>query len=152
VQYVQPFGVMTSEFEGLAVNKNTLILLGFAVFIGLGLAYFSKKGDMPEGIPVEVALPELSAEAKIGKKRFEANCMRCHGLNAAGTNKGPPLIHKIYEPGHHSDLSFQRAAKFGVRAHHWPFGNMPPVSGVGEGDVSQIILYVREVQRANGIY
>jgi len=143
---------MTSGFEDFAVNKKTVILLGVAVIIGLGLSYFTKKGDMPEGIPVDVSLPEFTTEAKIGQKRFKANCMRCHGLNAAGTHKGPPLIHKIYEPGHHSDLSFQRAAKFGVRAHHWPFGNMPPVSGVSEGDVGQIILYVRELQRANGIF
>ena len=64
----------------------------------------------------------------------------------------PPLVHKIYEPNHHGDLSFQLAAKNGVRAHHWPFGNMPPIEGVSENEVSEIIVYVRELQRANDIH
>jgi mono/diheme cytochrome c family protein len=96
-------------------------------------------------------VPELSASARRGAGVFDANCAACHGKNAAGTQQGPPLIHKIYEPNHHSDMSFQRAVKLGVRAHHWPFGNMPPVAGVAEAEVSQIIAYVRELQRANGI-
>ena len=47
--------------------------------------------------------------------------------NAAGQNGvAPPLVHKLYEPGHHSDMAFIMAAKNGVRSHHWRFGNMPP--------------------------
>ena len=102
---------------------------------------------------VSVTLPEqLSDNAIIGKRIFEAKCASCHGRNAAG-QKGvaPPLIHKIYEPSHHGDESFQRAAALGVRAHHWPFGNMPPVDGLTRSDVSTIITYVRELQRTNGI-
>ena len=44
------------------------------------------------------------------------------------------------------------AAKNGVRQHHWPFGNMPPVEGITDSEISNIIAYVRTVQRANGIY
>jgi hypothetical protein len=58
----------------------------------------------------------------------------------------------IYEPGHHGDESFQRAAAQGVRAHHWRFGNMPPVEGVTRSDVKMIISYVRDLQRATGIH
>jgi hypothetical protein len=60
-------------------------------------------------------------------------------------------VHKIYEPSHHGNESFQRAVAMGVRAHHWPFGNMPKVAGVTRAEVSTIITYVRELQRANGI-
>ncbi len=141
-----------SEFEEIYMNKNTMILLGVAVIIGVGLSLAMKGGGKaPDGIPVLVKVPALSSEAKIGRSAFEANCQRCHGSNGAGTGKGPPLIHKIYEPGQHSDLSFVRAAKSGVRAHHWPFGNMPPITGISEEDVGEIILYIRELQRANGI-
>lgn len=110
--------------------------------------------DIAVGDPIEdVRLPvELSSNAVIGKRAFDAKCASCHGANAAGQNGvAPPLVHKIYEPGHHSDEAFQRAAKSGVRAHHWQFGNMPPVSGLTRGDVQHIALYVRELQRANGI-
>mgnify|MGYP005998193611 CR=1 FL=1 len=64
---------------------------------------------------------------------------------------GPPLIHKIYEPGHHGDMSFQLAAMNGVRAHHWAFGNMPAVEGITPSDITNITTYVRAIQRANGI-
>jgi len=110
--------------------------------------------DLARGAPiVEVRLPEqLSPEATIGQRAFEAKCAECHGANAAGQNGiAPPLIHRTYEPTHHSDESFQMGVKNGVRAHHWPFGNMPPVEGLTRADVQYIVRYVREVQRENGI-
>ena len=86
-----------------------------------------------------------------GQEIFIKNCSICHGINARGTKKGPPLIHKIYEPSHHDNASFYRAVQNGVQQHHWSFGKMPPVAGVPRQDVSQIISYVRAVQVANGI-
>ena len=71
--------------------------------------------------------------------------------NASGTGLGPPLVHKIYEPGHHQDFTIQSAVRNGVPAHHWQFGNMPPVPTVSDEDVPNIICYIRELQRANGI-
>ncbi len=101
---------------------------------------------------VAVKVPELSEVAIQGKKFFDTHCITCHGPNGAGTNQGPPLIHKIYEPNHHSDKSFYRAAANGVNGHHWPFGNMPPVETVKQDEVTKIITYVRELQKANGIF
>ena len=83
---------------------------------------------------------------------FNANCSACHGVNAAGTNLGPTLIDRIYHPNHHSDFSFLNAATRGVQQHHWGFGNMPPVPGVSPAEVEKIVCYVRQVQRANGIF
>ena len=94
----------------------------------------------------------LSDSAQIGKRAFEAKCVACHGVNAAGqVGVAPPLVHKIYEPSHHGDESFQRAVSLGVRAHHWRFGNMPAVEGLTRGDVAMVATYIRELQRANGI-
>ncbi len=102
---------------------------------------------------VEVTLPaELSGPAQIGKRAFDGTCAACHGANASGRiGYGPPLVHKVYEPGHHGDMAFYMAVQNGVRAHHWPFGDMPAQSGLTRADVSDIIAYVREMQRANGI-
>ena len=86
-----------------------------------------------------------------GAALFAENCARCHGVAADGTNMGPPLVHRLYEPGHHPDFSFQSAVKNGVIAHHWNFGDMPPVAGLSEDDVAQIVAYVRELQREGGI-
>lgn len=103
---------------------------------------------------VQIDLPqELSEAAKIGQRIFEVKCAVCHGENAVGQNGvAPPLVHRTYEPSHHSDIAFQLAVQNGVRAHHWRFGNMPPIDGLTRADVQSIVAYVRELQRANGIY
>ena len=44
-----------------------------------------------------------------------------------------------------------RAASLGVRAHHWYFGDMPAVEGLTRGDMTMIVAYIRELQRANDI-
>ena len=69
-----------------------------------------------------------------------------------GRTKGRRWSISIYEPNHHGDMSFRLAARQGVRAHHWDFGNMPPVEGVTDEDVIKITRYVRELQKANGIF
>lgn len=110
--------------------------------------------EIAEGDPiVQVQLPDdLSQQAALGKTVFEAKCSECHGKNAAGRNGiAPPLVHKTYEPSHHSDMAFVLAAQNGVRAHHWNFGNMPRIEGLTQGDVKMVAAYVRELQRANGI-
>lgn len=142
----------------------------FAVIVvGLGLLYWSvtpqetggssqseaQTNSAPEqGSPiVEVKLPsELSANARLGKTIFEAKCIACHAKNAAGQEGvAPPLVHKIYEPSHHGDASFWIATQRGVRAHHWRFGDMPPVDGLTRADVMMVVEYIRELQRENGI-
>jgi mono/diheme cytochrome c family protein len=103
---------------------------------------------------VAVAVPQdLSALAQMGARAFTAKCAACHGTDAAGhEGNGPPLVHRIYEPGHHADMAFVMAAKSGVRAHHWPYGNMPPVDGVTDADVKAITAYIRALQKENGIF
>ncbi|WP_299508615.1 cytochrome c [uncultured Roseobacter sp.] len=107
----------------------------------------------PNSAIVGIIVPEkLSANAQVGKTAFEAACASCHGVNAVGqVDAAPPLVHVIYEPSHHGDEAFQRAVANGVRGHHWPFGNMPPIEGLTRSDAQMIIAYIREMQRANGI-
>ena len=94
----------------------------------------------------------FSEQEQIGKRGFDAICAKCHGTNGQGREgSGPPFVHKIYEPSHHSDMAFVLAAQNGVRAHHWKFGNMPRIEGLTQGDVKMVAAYVRELQRANGI-
>lgn len=99
--------------------------------------------------------PGLMPNAATGKKLFDRHCAACHGTDLKGVDKGdkkgPPLLHKIYEPSHHGDAAFQLAARNGVRAHHWPFGDMAPVPQVTPDDVAHITAYVRAEQRKVGI-
>lgn len=86
-----------------------------------------------------------------GEELFTNNCAVCHGEQGSGTATGPPLVHEIYEPGHHPDASFHRATQEGVAQHHWDFGPMAPVPGLSESEVDDIVVYVRELQREAGI-
>lgn len=131
------------------MKSNRLIAAGAIVLTGLGLWYW--RGGEPEAVTVPVTVPQLSSLAVQGERSFNAVCADCHGTNAAGTDRGPPLVHDIYNPGHHADEAFFRAARFGVRRHHWPYGDMPPQPEVGDDQLRAIVRYVRELQSANGI-
>ncbi len=87
-----------------------------------------------------------------GEQLYEARCSACHGEHGIGTDRGPPLVHPVYRPSHHADEAFQRAVAFGVQAHHWDFGPMQPVPGVGRHGVAQVVAYVRWLQRQGGIF
>ncbi len=133
-----------------------LLILAAAAVVGYFLLPDGRQAKIPTaatGEPmIEVVVPELTGNARLGEKIFEAKCAVCHGRNAAG-QKGiaPPLVHQIYRPGHHADAAFLLAPRNGVRAHHWTFGNMPPVPGVTDGDLKMVVAYIRALQRANGI-
>ncbi|WP_050526549.1 c-type cytochrome [Pseudorhodobacter aquimaris] len=111
------------------------------------------EAPLPDDALVFVAEPAtLTEQENMGKRGFDAVCAACHGTNAQGKDGvAPPLVHRIYEPSHHGDMAFVLAAKNGVAAHHWPFGNMPAVEGVTDADVLNIVTYVRALQRENGI-
>lgn len=85
-------------------------------------------------------------------KKFQNLCSECHGEWAKGTKKGPPLLHRYYIPSHHGDNAFYRAALTGVRAHHWNFGDMPPVVGATKQDLDVIVPFVRWLQKQSGLH
>jgi cytochrome c len=101
--------------------------------------------------PSELLSISVPAEFQSGEALFERHCASCHGEKALGSAVGPPLVHIVYEPSHHADYAFYMAVGQGVRAHHWRFGDMPPVPGLDQDEVTQIIAYVRWLQRQVGI-
>ncbi|MBK7135941.1 MAG: cytochrome c [Rhodocyclales bacterium] len=123
--------------------KRGIALLAVAFF---GLPAAAQTGQIPK--PSPGLMPNPSA----GKALYEKNCASCHGPELQGTDKGPPFLHRVYEPSHHGDAAFQMAARNGVRAHHWKFGDMPPVPGIRPDDVAHITAYVRMQQRKAGIH
>ncbi|MCA8867541.1 MAG: cytochrome c [Rhodobacteraceae bacterium] len=142
------------------ISKSTLALAIAGIAVVGGMIYLSQPEPNPAAATeestdlIKVALPaSLSQTAEIGKLAYQAKCAACHGENGAGVKqKGPPLIHLIYQTSHHADQAFIMAAQNGVSAHHWPFGDMPPVAGVTLGDLKNIVAYIREVQQANDIH
>lgn len=150
-------------------NRTIIALVALAAFGGLVYYSYGKaerqatapvqndsqsgEGETGAGRAlVQVTVPELTGNAAIGKRAFEAKCASCHGENAAGqAGVAPPLVHQIYRPGHHGDAAFLLAARNGVISHHWQFGNMPPVEGITDAEVKTIVAYIRVLQQANGI-
>ncbi|MCQ3803743.1 MAG: cytochrome c [Acidimicrobiia bacterium] len=132
------------------------LVAGLVCFLAIGCGEDSESeyGATGESDPqiATVTAPDLSETALQGREVFTANCSECHGTNAAGSSEGPPLVHIIYEPGHHADVSFHIAVRQGVRQHHWDFGVMDPVEGLSNQDVDLIVCYVRELQYANGVF
>jgi cytochrome c len=126
-------------------RRNLTLWLALAAIIGGACT------DAEQGRPEVAQLPPTPAEHSRGETLYDANCASCHGPKGMGTTQGPPLVHVIYEPGHHSDASFHVATQRGVFAHHWRFGNMPPQPQVAQEDVAAIIGYVRWLQRQAGI-
>lgn len=134
-------------------TRRAIAVLGCLALVSLAFWFAQRPGSDASG-DIDLArltIPDLTGEQATGKALFDGNCAACHGMNAAGSDQGPPLVHRIYEPSHHGDMAFVLAARQGVRAHHWRFGNMPAVAGVSDEDVTQITAYVRALQRANGI-
>ena len=139
-----PAGVNQVSWRLIFSLVSALILL---VLFGCGEA--DAPGNEKEEPASRLAMSGATGE---GEALFNTNCSRCHGLGAVGTDQGPPLIHRTYAPGHHPDLSFHNAVRNGVWQHHWSFGEMPPVGTVTPDEVDKVICYVREAQRANGIF
>lgn len=133
-------------------KKNTGILILATVLLGVALVFGGKYligSRVAEQLVIIV--PSLSPEANLGQVAFQSHCVACHGENAGGTDKGPPLVNDIYRPAHHADFSFVRAVSLGVPQHHWLFGNMPPQPQVTRSEIDRMIVYIRELQRGNGI-
>lgn len=91
-----------------------------------------------------------AGSASEGAALYEQSCASCHGSDLRGTDRGPSHLSQVYEPGHHPDASFRAAITNGARAHHWSFGDMPPVEGLSDDDVDLIIGYVRDQQNEHG--
>lgn len=125
------------------VRFRAMALLG-CMLLGAGAAS-AQTLQIPK--PSEGLMPNPG----VGKKLFAANCAACHGADLKGSDKGPPMLHKVYEPSHHGDVAFQLAVKNGVRAHHWQFGDMKPVPGLTPDDVAHITAFIRLEQRKVGI-
>ena len=127
---------------------NSLLrnILSCALWLGTSTISMAQPASVPQ------ATAGLMPNSTQGKRLYEQNCAVCHGLDLKGSETGPPMLHRIYEPSHHGDASFQMAVKFGTRAHHWKFGDMKPVQGVTPDEVAHITAYIRQRQRQAGIH
>ncbi len=91
--------------------------------------------------------PSYRADSRRGASLYAQYCQNCHGVEATGSNQGPALRDPIYREKRHADLAFHLAVGQGVRSHHWPYGDMPPVSGITPEQTADVIAYLRRLQK-----
>ena len=130
-----------------------VLVIGIVELSGVVLALNVDEWFDPVQVRARNFLPAVGYQPDIalGQSRYQEVCARCHGVSLNGSSEGPPLIDATYAPAHHADLSFYHAVKNGVKQHHWQFGDMPMLTGLTPGQVSDIVLYVRKNQQLAGI-
>ena len=131
------------RFKFLATTL--VILAGLAAAGGAGLAQSGAIYPDPKE-------PEMTPRLQLGLMNYSAYCAVCHGKTAGGSDIGPTFIHRVYHPNHHTDGHFFAAPKRGTPAHHFKFGDMPPVEEVNNAQLDLITEYIRAVQRVNGLF
>jgi mono/diheme cytochrome c family protein len=122
-----------------------LLLVAFVVFGNNASVRDPMTGATEFNIPVQPA-----ALVSEGADLYQASCASCHGSDLRGTDLGPSQLSVVYQPGHHPDQAYALAAFNGVSAHHWQFGDMPPISGLSQVDMDRIVAFIREMQRTQG--
>ena len=100
--------------------------------------------DAAEPVAVEEGLQDRGSEV------YASSCASCHGDRLQGTDKGPPQLSVVYEPGHHPDASYESAIVNGAPQHHWNFGDMPAVEDVTQEEIDAVIAYIRAEQERLG--
>ena len=143
------------HFDGIGLMKRIaapLIVAGVVIAV---IAVVSTGGDSSPRDPMtgesrfDLPVQDASLVAE-GEVLYQASCAVCHGSDLRGTDLGPSHLSVVYNPDHHADGAFTLAALNGVPAHHWKFGDMPPIPDISFEDMERIIAFVREIQRIEG--
>ena len=101
------------------------------------------------GSDTEAGPAALAPDAD-GATVYAARCASCHGDDLRGTDQGPSQLSIVYEPGHHGDASYRSAIRNGAHEHHWSFGDMPPVEDITDGQIEEVIAFIRSEQQRLG--
>lgn len=140
----------TRQIRKVAVITASLVMLLTSIIGNAAGMYHGPAGPSP--ITNLIKSPKVPFSYALGMKTFQNKCSACHGKWGEGVaDKGPPLVHRFYEPSHHGDEAFYRAVKNGTKQHHWKFGDMPPVPDISRKQTSNIVRFIRWWQQQHGI-
>lgn len=118
--------------------------------IGLGLAFVCGATACSSGSSDVARDGGGTGADSEGAQVYQESCASCHGSDLRGTDRGPSQLSVVYEPNHHSDASYRAAIVDGVVAHHWGFGDMPPIDGLDDAQIDAVIAYIRTQQDEHG--
>jgi len=127
-------------------------LLKTAALLASLLLFACTEGTEAERLArLHLPATDYVANSTRGAALFRSQCANCHGVNAQGSNNGPPLVSPVYRPDHHANMAFHWAVRDGVRQHHWKFGDMPAQKEITPEEAADIVAWVRLRQREAGI-
>ncbi len=141
----------TGERSRASRPRALAIVLAVGILQGGCAPVSSDPGHDADALARQLLSFTLPIQHAAGEASFERWCVSCHGPRGAGSAVGPPLVHRVYRPAHHGDAAFRLAVSRGVRAHHWTYGDMPPVPEVATEEIEAIVGYLRWLQRQVGI-
>ncbi len=90
-----------------------------------------------------------SRSANEGAPAYDHFCSHCHGSEGQGGDRGPPLVHPLYDIGGRTDLMYFTAIRRGAAEKHWEFGPMPPVRNITPRQASAVVGFIAELQAFN---
>lgn len=134
---------MKIDDAGRRSARSRLATIGLGLAVLFGATACSSGGDAAKGGGGTDADSE-------GAQVYQESCASCHGSDLRGTDQGPSQFSVVYEPNHHSDASYRAAIVDGVVAHHWGFGDMPPIEGLDDRQIDAVIAYIRSQQDEHG--
>jgi mono/diheme cytochrome c family protein len=133
---------VVTEMDGAAAAT----ILGMrSIFTALALVLVACGGQ-----PTTADTEPVTADLATVETLYASHCAVCHGADLRGTDGGPSFLSIVYQPTHHSDTAFLLAVRNGSRAHHWNFGDMPPVPGLSDAEVASITAFIRAAQEREG--
>lgn len=125
-----------------------ILLTGTALFLVLFVAGCEAPDPEARLKAMHLPNPAYRPDAEKGGPLFVRFCQSCHGVDARGTEQGPALAEPIYREKRHADLAFHLAVGQGVKSHHWPYGDMPPVQGISPEQTADVIAWIRRQQKS----
>lgn len=127
--------------------KDLLIGLGLLSCPALVFVIFGAPGldALDEGDGSHVSARVLGD----GRAAFATECAGCHGRTAEGTGRGPALAVDSLGPARFGDDAIRRAVREGVAGVG--DGPMPAQPELTDRQLDDIVAFLRELQRINGI-
>lgn len=104
---------------------RTVLLLLFAALLVFG---FIARDGHAQG-----------SEASLGAQRFMEYCAGCHGADAKGGDKAPPLI-SAASPVERSDSELFRIVRDGTKR------GMPPFAQIGDANIRAVVQFLRNLE------
>jgi mono/diheme cytochrome c family protein len=140
--FVDKTGGVPHSFSPWSWRRNAPLVVAVLALVVLASC---GEGDAGDTAAAPMPLPDHP-----GAEPYAQHCASCHGADLRGTDEGPSHLSVVYEPGHHPDWSFEVAVREGVRAHHWSYGDMPPIPDIDDDELDDLIAYIRAVQEDQG--